>query len=387
MSSTTHKTALYDWHVAQGAKMVEFAGYAMPVSYPLGLMKEHLHTRASAGLFDVSHMGQVKVSSSTLDMEALTTALEAIFPADLAALKPYQQVYSLLLNEQGGVVDDLMICKRHDDYMLVINAGCKHNDIAYLRELLSDQIALELLDSQSLLALQGPKAVEVLADLSPSVDGKPFNFEQFVFMQAAAIELAGIDCFVTRSGYTGEDGFEISVTNAKVCELVEKLSASNLVEPVGLGARDSLRLEAGLCLYGHELNEDISPIQANLKWAIAKSRRAGEAKAGGFIAAEKIQEAWLAGSKLSRVALIAEGKAPVREGAPLFAQDSDESSEAIGEVVSGGFSPSLQKPIAMAYIQSAYAQEGDLVLAQVRKKQVPMRIVKTPFVANRYYRG
>ena len=371
---STKQTALYDWHVSQNAKMVEFAGYLMPVQYELGVLKEHLHTREKAGLFDVSHMGQIIVSG--LPVEALAEHLESVFPADLIDLPVNKQIYSLLLNEQGGVIDDLMICRRENDFVLVVNAGCKDKDIAYIRGVLPQSVELTLLDNRALLALQGPGSARVLADLGADVSG-------LFFMDAASVEIAGVTCWLTRSGYTGEDGFEISVLNEDVQLLANALIAHELVAAIGLGARDSLRLEAGLCLYGHELNEDISPIQAALSWAISKARRNNEVRAGGFIAAEVIFQQQKAGVELKRVALLAEGKAPVREGAVLFNANDEE----IGLVVSGGFGPTIKKPIAMAYIRTEEVNLGATVFAAVRKKKLALTIEKTPFTPNRYRRA
>jgi aminomethyltransferase len=356
-------TALVDWHIEQGAKMVPFAGYNMPVQYKTGVIKEHLHTRESAGLFDVSHMGQVRISG-----ENATAILESIFPADLQNLAVNKQTYTFLLNAQGGIVDDLMICRREADYLLVLNAGCKDKDIAYLQQLIGNQLQIEVLTDAALLALQGPKAAEVMTQLGADVSA-------LRFMHGAQLTVAGIDCWVTRSGYTGEDGFEISLANADVKTLVEKLTVIDAVLPAGLGARDSLRLEAGLCLYGHELEEHISPIDAGLNWAIAKNRRVS----GAFIASDSLLAQIENGVAKKRMGLIAQGRAPIRENTELF----DVNDNVIGVVSSGGFSPSLNKPIAMAYIDKNIAI-GDVVFAEVRGKKLPMDVVKMPFVAHQY---
>ena len=370
---TIKQTALHSWHTSQNAKMVEFANYSMPVQYELGVLKEHLHTRAEAGLFDVSHMGQIIVTAEAgVD---LAFELESVFPTDLVGLSANRQVYSLLLNETGGVIDDLMICRRQNDFMLVVNAGCKEKDLAFLVENLPASINLNLLSDRSLLALQGPKSEDVLVSLGADV-------EQMVFMDAGEVVIAGINCWVTRSGYTGEDGFEISVANSDVEELANALTHHDSVEAIGLGARDSLRLEAGLCLYGHELNSETTPIEAGLPWAISKNRRIGGVREGRFIGADVILDQMRVGVLRQRVALIAEGKAPVREGAILLNEQGDQ----VGEVVSGGFGPSIQKPIAMAYIDSELAVVGSTVKAKVRKKLLPLKIEKTPFLAHRYKR-
>jgi aminomethyltransferase len=345
----------------------------MPVQYPLGVLQEHLHTRQSAGLFDVSHMGQIRVSG--LPVDDLAQHLEAIFPADLLSLSANKQVYSLLLNDQGGVVDDLMICRRSSDFMLVVNAGCKDKDFAYLRSLLPNTIALELYTDRALLALQGPQAAEVLQSFGANVD-------DLFFMDAGELLINGITCWATRSGYTGEDGFELSLDNADVVALADIITGHEAVEVIGLGARDSLRLEAGLCLYGHELDEVTGPIEAALFWSIAKARRLGESRSGGFIASQQILQQQVDGVKRKRVALLADGKAPVREGALLC----DEHDVEIGHVVSGGFGPSVKRPIAMAYIDSDKAVIGAKVFAAVRKKKLPLTISKAPFVPSQYRR-
>ncbi|NRA41200.1 MAG: glycine cleavage system aminomethyltransferase GcvT [Pseudomonadales bacterium] len=374
-------TALHDWHVAQQAKMVTFAGYQMPVSYPLGVMQEHLHTRAKAGLFDVSHMGQISLTPQSASFEQMLSTLETIFPCQLSDLAVGRQVYSLLLNDHGGVVDDLMIVRRDYDVLLIVNAACKAKDIAFLAAHLPDSVLMTELDDHALLALQGPQAASVLADLGADISS-------MVFLDGAWVEIQGMRCYATRSGYTGEDGFELSMPNNIAVKLAECLAAHDAVQPVGLGARDSLRLEAGLCLYGHELSESISPIQAGLNWAIAKQRREGAANAGGFIGAETVLAQLQKGVDKVRVALIADGRAPVREGAPLYLSEqagiNDQAS--IGEVVSGGFSPSLQQPIAMAYVDADYAAPGACVFAKVRKKLIPMRVATAPFVAHNYHR-
>ncbi len=405
----SEQTALNQWHRDKGAKMVDFAGFDMPVSYPLGVMKEHLFTRSDSGLFDVSHMGQFLVClndqakqqlNSAEILERIAISLEAIFPADLLALPMNHQVYSLLLNDKAGVVDDLMICKREFDFILVVNAGCKQKDYEYLRSLLPDEIDLRALNDQSLLALQGPKAEAALSSLRPKGENDAdFDFSTFTFMQASKMTIQGIECFVTRSGYTGEDGFEISLTNQDAETLANLLCSQDIVEPIGLGARDSLRLEAGLCLYGHELNEEINPVSAKLKWAIAKSRRPDGIRPGGFIASDDLFSIWDGSDEKSieRVALLGSKKTPVRDGVEivLLSDDDSEVSDAnayinegssIGSVVSGGVGPSLVKPIAMAYVTTGSVALGDTVYGKVRKKLIPMTVVKTPFVANRYKR-
>ena len=372
--SDLKQTPLMQWHIDQGAKMVPFAGYNMPVQYPLGVMKEHLHTRANAGLFDVSHMGQIEVTSK--DGSDIAEVLETIFPSDLIGLEVGKQTYSLLLNDDGGVLDDLMIGRRADDFLLVVNAACKDDDFAYLQSLVSDKLHLVLRDDKSLLALQGPKAAAVLNSFGADIDA-------LLFMQGASIEVGGIHCWATRSGYTGEDGFELSVANDKAVELVELLVSHDAVEAIGLGARDSLRLEAGLCLYGHELNEDTTPVEASISWAIAKCRKPGGSRAAGFVGYETIFDQLTDGVEQKRVGLVGEGRAPIREGTKLF----DEHDNQVGLVTSGGFGPSAEKPVSIAYVATSYSPIGTTLLAEVRNKKLPVTVSKTPFVRNNYYRG
>lgn len=356
-------TALEAWHIEQGAKMVPFAGYNMPVQYPAGIKQEHLHTRENASVFDVSHMGQVSISG-----ENATEILESIFPADLQNLPINKQTYTFLLNDKGGIVDDLMICRREKDFLLVLNAGCKDKDIAYLQQLIGDKLSIKLLDNDAILALQGPKAAHVMAELNPET-------ANLQFMQGANMQLAGVDCWVARAGYTGEDGFEISLANSDVKALIDRLMNFEAVQPAGLGARDSLRLEAGLCLYGNELEEHISPIDAGLNWAVARNRRV----AGAFIASEILLQQIEQGVEKKRMGLIAQGRAPIRENTEIF----DANDKLLGVVSSGTFSPSLNKPIAMAYLDKNTAI-GDVVYAEVRGKKLPMDVVKMPFVAHKY---
>jgi len=365
------RTPLYDLHQELGAKLVPFAGYEMPVQYPLGIKKEHLHTREKAGLFDVSHMGQV-----ILKGENAAQALEKLVPVDLVGLGEMRQRYALFTNENGGVMDDLMVTNTGDHLFLVVNAACKEQDIQHLKTHLSLECEIEVLADRALLALQGPKAAEVLEKLAP-------ESSEMVFMTAKNLTLNGIECFVTRSGYTGEDGFEISVTQEKTEALARALLADDNVEPIGLGARDSLRLEAGLCLYGHDLSNDISPVEANLLWALSKPRRADGERAGGYIGAEVILSQIENGVSRKRVVIQALGKMPVRDGAELV----NEKGEQIGVVTSGGFGPSFGGPIAMGYVPVELAQEGTELNALVRNKTVPVKVVKLPFVKQNYYRG
>ncbi|MBB3046533.1 aminomethyltransferase [Litorivivens lipolytica] len=362
------KTPLFDLHEKLGAKMVPFAGYAMPVQYPEGVLKEHLATRDSAGLFDVSHMGQIRVTG-----EDIAAALESALPQDVIGLAENRQRYGLLTNEEGGILDDLMFANCGDHFMLVVNAACKHEDLAWLRARVP-QLQFELLDDKALLALQGPKARAVMERLAPGA-------EKMVFMDTADLTVAGIDCWVSCSGYTGEDGYEISVPSTRAAELAEALLACDEVSAIGLGARDSLRLEAGLCLYGHDIDTSKTPVTANLKWAVNKARRPDGERAGGYPGSEVIAAQWSTGVDSQRVLLDIEGRAPVREGVRLV----DANDVPVGVVTSGGFGPSVSKPVAMGYVSSA-AMEGE-IFAEVRKKKIPIAVRSKPFVEQRYFRG
>jgi len=360
------------WHRARGGRMVEFAGYWMPVQYE-GIIAEHLWTRDHAGLFDVSHMGQLLVSG-----EGAAGALEALLPGDISALNPGRQRYSLLLDETGGILDDLMVTNRGDHFYLVVNGATKWDDIAHLREYLPDEITLNLLDEHGLLALQGPDAAASLGALGlhPAFDGMPEAVD-LKFMQAAAYHWGEVPLGVSRSGYTGEDGYEISVRAADIEALAEALCALPQVKPIGLGARDSLRLEAGLPLYGHDLSPETDPVSAGLAFAISKRRRTE----GGFLGAEPVLAALEGGTATRRVGLALEGRQAAREGALVFAGE-----EEVGRVTSGGFSPSLNHPIAMAYVNAAHAADGTALTIEVRGKRLPARVVPMPFVPHRYYR-
>ena len=364
-------TACYNMHIAAGGKMVEFAGYQMPVQYSDGIMVEHLHTRTQAGLFDVSHMGQVLVSGANSIAE-----LESIIPVDIGALAINQQSYALFTNESGGILDDLIITRLSEDtFFLVVNAACKQQDIAYLTKHLSS-CEVSYQSHKALLALQGPKACEVLAQFAPAV-------EQLVFMNGINVSIANVECFITRSGYTGEDGFEISMPNTDAEKIANTLLDNKAVKWIGLGARDSLRLESGLCLYGHDMNAATTVIEASLAWSVSRSRRADGAKVGGFLGANIVLEQFKNGAAKKRVGLSIDGRAPIREGTVIVNQDGDE----IGVVTSGGFSPSLEKPIAMGYVDVAYAKPDSKVQALVRGKLRPMTVSKLPFVKQNYVRG
>jgi aminomethyltransferase len=353
------------WHRARGARMVSFAGYSMPIQYE-GIIAEHRWTRESAGLFDVSHMGQLIVAGPEAEK-----GLESVLPADLSILKEGRLRYSLLLNDEGGIVDDLMATRRGDHFYVVVNGATKEGDIAYLGERLPRGVVLDHMKEQALLALQGPKAVEVLARLAPGV-------ERLGFMTGGAFELGGGTVWISRSGYTGEDGFEISVPAARAAALAELLAGEPEVKPIGLGARDSLRLEAGLPLYGHDLDPETTPVEADLGFAISKRRRAE----GGFAGWPRILREIEEGPIRRRVGLSVEGRQPVREGAAVVDEDGDE----VGKVTSGGFSPMLEAPIAMAYVPAASAEPGSEIRLVQRGKIFQAKVTQTPFVPHRYHR-
>lgn len=370
-------TPLHALHVARGGKMVPFAGYDMPVQYAAGVLKEHLHTRASAGLFDVSHMGQIALKPRSGKVEDAALALERLVPQDILAIAPGRQRYAQFTQDDGGILDDLMVANFGDHLFLVVNAACKAEDEALLRAHLSDSCIVEPLADRALIALQGPKAESALARLGADVAAMKF-------MDAGPRKVGTFDCFVSRSGYTGEDGFEISVPAAQAEALVGRLLENPHVLPIGLGARDSLRLEAGLCLYGHDIDTTTTPVEAALEWSVQKSRRKGGARAGGFPGAAKILGQFESGAARRRVGLRAEGRAPVREGALLFADAT--SSEPIGKVTSGGFGPSLNAPVAMGYVPTPLAAIGTTVFAEVRGQRLPLKVSPTPFVPNTYKR-
>ena len=378
------KTPLHDLHVELGARMVPFAGYSMPVQYPAGLMAEHRHTRTAAGLFDISHMGQLRLTGPDA-----AAAFETLMPVDVVGLAPGKQRYGLLLNDHGGILDDLMFFNEgHGSLFVIVNGACKAADIAHIQARIGTRCTVQPLPDHALLALQGPQAAAVLARLSPGI-------ERFVFMTGGAVQIGGIPAFVTRSGYTGEDGFEISVKGSDAEALARLLLAQPEVQPIGLGARNSLRLEAGLCLYGNDIDETTTPVEASLNWAIQKVRRTGGARAGGFPGADKVLAQLAAAAsgasgiadhdtlKRRRVGLVALERIPVRDGTPL------ESFEgvAIGQVTSGLLGPTADRPIAMGYVATAYAEPGTRIQAIVRGKPVPMEVSTLPFVPTRYYRG
>jgi aminomethyltransferase len=377
VENTLKRTPLYALHNARGGKMVPFAGYEMPVQYTTGVLREHQHTRAAAGLFDVSHMGQIALHAKSGKVEDAALALERLVPQDILGVAPGRQRYAQFTNAAGGILDDLMVANFGTHLFLVVNAACKAEDEAHLRANLSDDCVIEPLPDRALIALQGPNAETVLAKFCAKAPAMRF-------MDAGPHRVDGIDCLVSRSGYTGEDGFEISVPAGNAEALATALLASGEVLPIGLGARDSLRLEAGLCLYGHDIETTTTPVEGALEWSIQKSRRKGGARAGGFAGADAILYQLENGAPRRRVGLRPEGRAPVREGATLFA--SETSSEQIGTVTSGGFGPTLNAPVAMGYLPSSLAASGTLVFAELRGQRLPLRVSPMPFVPNTYKR-
>jgi len=375
--SQLKRTPLHALHLARGGKMVPFAGYDMPVQYAAGVLREHLHTRSSAGLFDVSHMGQIALRPKSGKLEDAALALERLVPQDILGVAPGRQRYAQFTNGQGGILDDLMVANFGSHLFLVVNAACKVEDEAHLRASLSDTCVIEPLADRALIALQGPKAESALAKLCPDAGAMRF-------MDAGPRRVDGIDCYVSRSGYTGEDGFEISVPAEQAEALASGLLENSDVLPIGLGARDSLRLEAGLCLYGHDIDATTTPVEGALEWSIQKSRRHGGVRAGGFPGADRILSELANGATRRRVGLRPEGRAPVREGAPLFADAA--SSAQMGAVTSGGFGPSVNAPVAMGYLPSSHATPGGLVFAELRGQRLPLLIAPIPFVPNTYKR-
>ena len=365
-------TSLYQMHLDAGAKMVPFAGYEMPVSYPLGIKKEHIHTREKAGLFDVSHMGQIRLVGKNVKR-----VLESLVPVDIIDLPLMKLRYALFTNKDGGVMDDLMVTNLGDDSLfLVVNAACKEADFEHLLNTIGVECKVEFLENVALLALQGPKAHEVLAEIAPSTS-------EMTFMTAKQLVINGIDCFITRSGYTGEDGFEISLLAKDAEELAKLLLSNEEVEWVGLGARDSLRLEAGLSLYGHELDNDHSPVESSLNWALSKVRRTGGEREGNYLGDNIIMSHLNEGSESKIVGLQPEGRMPVRDGALI----EDELGNEAGQVTSGGFGPSINRPIAIARIKKNYIENQSKLFALVRDKKIAVEIVKLPFIKQNYYRG
>jgi len=372
------RTPLYALHLRLGARMVPFAGYEMPVQYPSGIIKEHLHTRAAAGLFDVSHMGQIALRPRSGRFPDAARALEALVPADILGLADGRQRYTVLTNDAGGILDDLMVSRLGDHLRLVVNASRKAADEAHLREHLSQSCSVEPLPDRALIAVQGPKAEAALAPLAPEV-------RSMRFMDVRTVSLMDEPCVISRSGYTGEDGFEISIKADKAEALCDALLRDETAMPAGLGVRDSLRLEAGLCLYGSDLDEQTTPVEAALEWAIAKARRRGGERAGQFPGADVILDQIERGAPRRRVGLKPEGRAPVRAGAPLFA--GEDAAAPIGAVTSGGFGVTLGAPIAMGYVPPAEAVPGQRLFAELRGRHEAIDVCERPFVPLHYKRA
>ncbi len=367
---------LHDLHVAHGARMEPFAGYTMPIHYALGILGEHRHTRAAAGLFDVSHMGQIILRARSGENRDAALALETLVPVDVVSLRQGRQRYAFFTTPSGGISDDLMIANLNTCLYLVVNAARIASDVAYLRERLSAHCTVEVLTDRALLAIQGPSACAALCALVPMVAAMRF-------MDADVFSIGGAPCFITRSGYTGEDGFEISVPAAMAATIVERLLDHASVKLIGLGARDSLRLESGLCLYGHDLTADTTPVEAALEWAIQPARRAGGARVGGFPGSEVILSQLSHGTERKRVGLRPDAR-PVREGAALFADAT--SNAALGQITSGTYAPSAQCPVAMGYVPASVAHIGTRLFADVRGQRIPVTLSDMPFVPHRYRR-
>jgi aminomethyltransferase len=377
-ASAPLRTALFDCHSRHGAKFVKFAGYEMPIQYPLGVLREHLHTRASAGIFDVGHMGQIAIRHRTGDVTQAAHELETLVPADIVGLGSGRQRYSTLLNSEGGIADDIMVANLGSHLLVIVNAATKVQDEAILRARLQETCSVEMLSDQALVALQGPLAESVLAKFFPEVIAMKF-------MDVLSERIGGYSSVISRSGYTGEDGFEISIPNSAANEFVEKLLADSRTALIGLGARDSLRLEAGLCLYGNDLDGRTTPVSAALAWSIQKVRRAGGARSGGFPGADLILRQLATGTPTRRVGLLPVGKAPVRGGALLF--ESELTERPIGAVTSGGFGPTAGRPLAMGYVESRLADSQTPLFADVRGARLAVMISSMPFVPHRYKRG
>jgi aminomethyltransferase len=376
-SPQSKRTPLHQLHVELGARFVPFAGYEMPINFPGGILKEHLHTRAAAGLFDVSHMGQLALYPRAQGACNAARALESLMPVDVLGLGEGRQRYALFTNSAGGILDDVMIANRGDHLALVVNASRKDADEAHLRTSISEHCSIKRLDDRALLALQGPLAQSALERFSPAV-------ASMRFMDVRTLAILGVDCVVSRSGYTGEDGFEISIPAAQAQLLARKLLEDPNVAPVGLGARDSLRLEAGLCLYGCDLDAGITPVEAGLEWAMQKSRRKGGAREGGFPGADAILAQLASGSARRRVGLRSQERTPVRGGSSLYVDAGAQTP--LGQVTSGGFGPTVNAPVAMGYVASTAAKPGTVLFAEVRGKRVPVEVSELPFVKLHYKR-
>ncbi len=370
-STPLNKTALFDLHVELGAKMVGFAGYHMPVSYKPGIIKEHLHTRKYAGLFDISHMGQIRLSGKNTGAE-----LEKLVPGNIQGLKNQRQRYTVFTNQQGGIIDDLIVGRLDKDWMLVVNAACKQQDFDYLCQQLPSSCSPVLLEDQALLALQGPSAAEILESLITE------GSAAMPFMATAQVVIATIPCQISRCGYTGEDGYEISVANNQAQALAQLLLAHEHVQVIGLGARDTLRLEAGLCLYGHDIDAATTPVEAGLSWVIDRNYLKPDGKTPAFPGAQKILAEFQSAPDRKRVGILPLGRAPVRESVELFNQNN----EHVGNITSGGFGPSVGSPIAMGYVANQYSIIDTQLTAQVRGRNLNVKVVALPFILHRYYR-
>jgi len=378
-SAALNRTPLHALHVELGARMAPFAGYEMPISYSAGILAEHRHTRSAASLFDVSHMGQIRLAGADV-----AAALESLVPADIVGLTPNKQRYTFFTNDSAGIVDDLMVTRRHwiddtgqthDDLLLVVNAAARRSDLAHLATQIGHRCTVQLQDDRALLALQGPEANTVLSEINAAVDELPF-------MSGGWFKLVKVDCYITRSGYTGEDGFEISIPAEHADMLARALLDDHRVLPAGLGARDTLRLEAGLCLHGHDIGPSTTPAEAGLGWAVPKVRRTGGARHGGYPGAAVLDTQLERGTIVKRVGLCGLERIPVREGAKLI----DIQGRLLGHVTSGTIGPTVDKPIAMAYLAANHSAPGGEVYAEIRNHRVPMRIEPMPFITHRYRR-
>ena len=369
MAQALKRTPLYELHCELGAKLTEFAGYEMPVQYSLGILGEHQHTRTKAGLFDVSHMGQIILRGSSYQETAL--ALERVIPMDVLGLKVGRQRYGFLTTDGGGILDDLMFSNREDHIFVVLNAACKDSDIVHLRTLLEPEISIEVIENRALIALQGPASETVLSEFNSQISAMKF-------MDIETLSIAGAECWISRSGYTGEDGFEISIPSSAAEAITRSILSKQEVEFVGLGARDSLRLEAGLCLYGHDIDEETTPVEASLTWAIQKARRTNGERANGFLGDKIITQQLDMGTYRKRVGFLPQTRAPMREGVEIY--ETESSKEVIGKITSGGYGPTVGYPVAMGYINSEYVDSNDNLFGELRGKRVPVKIAKLPFV-------
>jgi aminomethyltransferase len=369
MARALKRTPLYELHCELGAKLTEFAGYEMPVQYSLGILGEHQHTRTKAGLFDVSHMGQIILRGSSYQETAL--AFERAIPMDVVDLKVGRQRYGFLTTDGGGILDDLMFSNRKDHIFAVLNAACKDSDIVHLRTLLEPEISIEVIENRALIALQGPASETVLSEFNSQISAMKF-------MDVETLSIAGAECWISRSGYTGEDGFEISIPSSAAEAITRSILSKQEVEFIGLGARDSLRLEAGLCLYGHDIDEDTTPVEASLTWAIQKARRTNGERAKGFLGDEIITQQLDMGTYRKRVGFLPQTRAPMREGVEIY--ETESSKEVIGKITSGGYGPTVGHPVAMGYINSEYVDSNDNLFGELRGKRVPVKIAKLPFV-------